>query len=119
MSRKQTARKSKKSPHICEFCNKSYATKSSLALHKKIHIGVKNFSCICCKKKFMRKFTLNQHILRIHPDSNKDTGTRSTNKVTIRDLGTYIRNLYYVALLLPYKEICIKKPLHFREGEKF
>ena len=89
MSTKQTARKSKiKSPHICEFCNKSYATKSSLALHRKIHIGVKEFSCQCCNRLFMRKYTLNQHILRIHPDSNNKDTARSTNKVTLRDLGT-------------------------------
>ena len=52
-------------PHHCTQCSKSFAQKSKLKIHMKIHTGVKPFSCSQCSKSFARLDKLHGH-LRIH-----------------------------------------------------
>ena len=52
-------------PFQCDFCNKSFLTKSHLDGHKRIHTGEKPFHCDICNKSFVRKGDLVKH-KRIH-----------------------------------------------------
>ncbi len=52
-------------PNHCTQCSKSFAQKSKLNIHMKVHTGVKPFSCSQCSKSFARLDKLHGH-LRIH-----------------------------------------------------
>ena len=49
----------------CDVCKKSYKTKSSLNIHKRIHSGEKTYKCDVCDKGFSRKDHLTRHIVMI------------------------------------------------------
>lgn len=54
----------------CDACEKTFKTKNSLADHKKIHFGVKDFTCSYpnCRKTFRLKQALVRHIQAVHLD---------------------------------------------------
>ena len=46
-----------------EICKKMFKTKSSLNVHKKIHSGVRPYTCGVCDNSFARKSDLTRHML--------------------------------------------------------
>ncbi|XP_041986017.1 zinc finger protein 771-like [Aricia agestis] len=53
---------SKKKPHHCEVCSKTFTCRSLLLQHARKHTGEKPFRCHICQKEFTRKVNLNTHI---------------------------------------------------------
>ncbi|XP_065558864.1 zinc finger and BTB domain-containing protein 17-like isoform X16 [Artemia franciscana] len=50
----------------CDKCSKWYYHKGNLSRHQKLCGGVKPFNCILCSMKFVAKWNLQMHLLRIH-----------------------------------------------------
>ena len=48
---------------ICDVCEKTFKTKSSLTVHKRIHSIERSFKCDTCDKRFTRKDHLLQHMV--------------------------------------------------------
>ena len=46
----------------CDKCEKDYANKGSLGVHKRTHSGERPFQCEVCKKGFFRSDVLTEHI---------------------------------------------------------
>ena len=51
----------KPSPHVCEVCKGSFATKANLKVHTRIHTGEKPFKCDICQKTFRQLSGLEGH----------------------------------------------------------
>lgn len=51
---------------VCEICQKSFGTRSNLREHIKIHSGERNYVCSVCDKRFTRPLALRTH-LKTHP----------------------------------------------------
>ena len=58
-------RKKEVSNYLCQFCNKSFTTETSLKRHILIHENRKPFSCKVCEKGFRQKSALMAHE-RVH-----------------------------------------------------
>ena len=61
----QYHRKKEVSNYLCQFCNKSFTTETSLKRHVLIHENKKPFSCSVCEKSFRQKSALIAHE-RVH-----------------------------------------------------
>uniref|UniRef100_A0A8D8BJH0 Zinc finger protein squeeze n=2 Tax=Culex pipiens TaxID=7175 RepID=A0A8D8BJH0_CULPI len=46
----------------CSVCGKSFADRSNMTLHHRLHSGVKPFACPVCPKAFTKKHHLKTHI---------------------------------------------------------
>ncbi|XP_065361359.1 uncharacterized protein Phs [Calliphora vicina] len=59
-------------PFVCDICQKTFRAKQNLTMHKKFHMGdaSKTFECEHCDKKFMRNTDLKVH-MRTHTGEKK------------------------------------------------
>ncbi len=52
----------------CDDCDKIYKTKKCLQEHIKIkHSTIESLQCVKCEKHFVNKFSLQQHLYKVHP----------------------------------------------------
>jgi len=48
---------------MCDHCGKGFYRKERLAVHtRSVHLGMKNFQCDVCEKKFIDSYKLRRHI---------------------------------------------------------
>lgn len=65
-------------PVTCPICSKEFASKRSLAAHKRVHeasggAAEKSFECSLCSRKFARSSNLKKHMQQIHPETQPQT----------------------------------------------
>ena len=58
----QYHRKMEVTKNVCQFCNRSFTTETSLKRHILIHQNLKPFTCSVCEKGFRQKSTLEAHL---------------------------------------------------------
>eukprot|EP00102_Acyrthosiphon_pisum_P023922 XP_016661132.1 PREDICTED: histone-lysine N-methyltransferase PRDM9-like [Acyrthosiphon pisum] len=56
----------KKKPHLCEFFNKGFGTRTDLKVHTRTHTGEKPYYFDICKKGFSQGGNLKRHNEKIH-----------------------------------------------------
>ncbi|KAF6203301.1 hypothetical protein GE061_003719 [Apolygus lucorum] len=77
---------------VCERCQRSYQTVSSLNAHKKYICGVDpQFECRICSKKFKQKGSLKMHLAQIHLVFNE--ATRRTYNLSYETSDEQLQNL--------------------------
>jgi len=62
----------KQKPYLCTVCDKRFATKYYMKVHKQIHIGEMLYSCDQCERRFPAQHVLRKH-LNIHSGKYKCT----------------------------------------------
>lgn len=60
---------SKKTPHKCNICEKTFTQRSKLVAHTLSHTGEKPFACLICDKAYTSRSKLNAHN-RLHTQTN-------------------------------------------------
>lgn len=63
---------SAKKEQICQYCEKTFPTRTLLKEHKKTHVGEKPLSCNICQKGFKQRVSLDSHIQK-HKDDDSRT----------------------------------------------
>ena len=59
--------------HACNICDKKFMKKSTLNQHMVVHTGtINNVKCDICNKTFTRLTSMNRHIKKSHKTSVKD-----------------------------------------------
>ena len=56
----------------CNYCDKKFATASSLRDHANQHSGMATHACKICRKEFKRVQNIRQHLMWTHKISNED-----------------------------------------------
>jgi hypothetical protein len=52
----------------CDYCDEVYKTKDSLRKHTEFkHSAVQSLQCVKCVKHFLNKYSLKNHLYRVHP----------------------------------------------------
>ncbi|KAK3871796.1 hypothetical protein Pcinc_023083 [Petrolisthes cinctipes] len=57
--------------YVCCYCNRRFGWSTDLKRHVILHTGEKPFECKVCPTAFTRKFLLQNHMKRMHPDKCK------------------------------------------------
>ncbi|KAG0715949.1 Zinc finger and BTB domain-containing protein 49 [Chionoecetes opilio] len=57
--------------YVCCYCNRRFGWSTDLKRHVILHTGEKPFQCKICPTAFTRKFLLQNHMKRMHPDKCK------------------------------------------------
>lgn len=57
--------------YVCCYCNRRFGWSTDLKRHVILHTGEKPFQCKVCPTAFTRKFLLQNHMKRMHPDKCK------------------------------------------------
>lgn len=57
--------------YVCCYCNRRFGWSTDLKRHVILHTGEKPFECKVCPVAFTRKFLLQNHMKRMHPDKCK------------------------------------------------
>ncbi|XP_066948910.1 uncharacterized protein [Macrobrachium rosenbergii] len=57
--------------YVCCFCNRRFGWSTDLKRHVILHTGERPFQCKVCPTAFTRKFLLQNHMKRMHPDKCK------------------------------------------------
>lgn len=63
---------SAKKEQICQYCEKTFPSRTLLKEHKKTHVGEKPLSCNICQKGFKQRVSLDSHIQK-HKDDDSRT----------------------------------------------
>ena len=87
----QYHRKQEVSNYLCQFCNKSFTTETSLKRHILIHQNAKPHSCAVCEKSFRQKSALKTHE-RIHTGVRFDC-SKCSRKFISKSLLTKHQNM--------------------------
>ncbi|GBO16963.1 Zinc finger protein 112, partial [Araneus ventricosus] len=53
----------KEKPHVCEYCGKGFAQKGNLNVHYQTHTDLKEYGCYVCGKEFAQMGALKVHLL--------------------------------------------------------
>ncbi|CAL4137289.1 unnamed protein product, partial [Meganyctiphanes norvegica] len=54
--------------YVCQYCGRRFGWSTDLKRHVILHTGEKPFQCQVCPTAFTRKFLLQNHMKRMHPD---------------------------------------------------
>ncbi|XP_076036391.1 uncharacterized protein LOC143022175 [Oratosquilla oratoria] len=57
--------------YVCHYCNRRFGWSTDLKRHVILHTGEKPFQCKVCTYAFTRKFLLQNHMRKMHPDQCK------------------------------------------------
>ncbi|CAG2104990.1 unnamed protein product [Medioppia subpectinata] len=78
-------------PYKCLICGKTYRWRTLLRNHKKTHLSDNPFTCPVCGLRMSSKFSVQQHVLKSHDNSNKSYECNECDKkyVTIHQLRAH------------------------------
>lgn len=66
--------------HICEICNKEFASPYNLRRHQLTHTDEKPYQCEVCNRQFKEKSSLTKHIKRKHTGVDQGSQTDETGE---------------------------------------
>jgi len=66
-------------PFSCGFCSRTFAAKSNLSDHEKVHTDDRRFSCLLCSKRFITAAALRAHVSR-HDSCKTSSPLRSQSQ---------------------------------------
>ena len=66
--------------HICETCNKEFASPYNLRRHQLTHTDEKPYQCDVCNRQFKEKSSLTKHIKRKHTGVDQGSQTEETGE---------------------------------------
>ncbi|XP_053382918.1 homeotic protein spalt-major-like isoform X14 [Mercenaria mercenaria] len=52
--------------HVCDICQRTFTSKSSLKVHKRLHAGNLPYKCLDCEKRFNSRWNMKSHRLHCH-----------------------------------------------------